>query len=394
MRLSDVFANVDRLAPLIESAAAVDDFGEFVARVGAEGAVFGGQQPYVDYYPAVLAKLDALERAGGFFAFADYAPLGSDPWLVRTELPSVAAADGILRFCFQPSMRGEQGKDLRFVAPPPASTLRALEEKLKGMITCAAKFVPLDRKAAFARMRDLIGDYEQARVRARSAGEFNALWSERIFRRLGFRVPVVSFSEWLARDENLPSIAETLAAFIANSEVVADSVAEALRIDEAGETHFTPKERDHVPLAIADERGFRRPVRLARRGGDVWLNEFNVGPADAASLEEFLRRVAGRWSLDVFAPLFLFRLGIAGIVNGRGSIRYSLVLAHVQRRLFGTKHVPNLLCSCSPVANGPFAEAVRRKHGSLPDALREPTLIARLIESDEATIRKEIAESW
>jgi hypothetical protein len=143
-----------------------------------------------------------------------------------------------------------------------------------------------------------------------------------------------------------------------------------------------------------DDRGFRRPLRVMRRGADVWLNEHNVGRADAASLEEFLRGVQGRWSLDVFAPLFLFRLGIGGIVNGRGSIRYSLVLAHVQRRLFGTKHVPNLLCSCSPIANGPFAEAVRRKYGALPDALREPTLITRLLESDPATIRREIAESW
>lgn len=383
MRLTELFANGH---PLLDEASATDDFSDFIARV--DGPVFGGQQPYVDYYPAVLAKLDAVERAGGFYAFADYAPLGSDPWLVRTELPSVAAANGILRFCFQPSMRGEQGKDLRFVAPPTPPTLRALEEKLKGLITSTAKVVPLDRKMAFARLRELLLDYEEVRT----AAEFNVRWSSRVFRRLGFRLPLLSLSEWL--EERVPSIAETLAVFIANRELVSESVAEALAIDGDGETHFTAKERDHVPLAIADERGFRRPVRATRRGDDVWLNEHNVGRADAASLEEFLRRMHGRWSLDVFAPLFLFRLGIGGIVNGRGSIRYSLVLGHVQRRLFGTKHVPNFLCSCSPVASGPFAEAVRRKHGALPDALREPTLIVRLLESDPATIRREIAESW
>ncbi|HVR40104.1 MAG TPA: hypothetical protein VMU84_13485, partial [Thermoanaerobaculia bacterium] len=359
----------------IDEACAVDDFDAFTSRVGT-GRVFGGQQPYVDYYPAVLAKLDAVERAGGFYAFADYAPLGSDPWLARTELPSVAARDGILRFPFQPSLRVHAGKDLRFVPPPSKETLCALEEKLKATITCTAKVVPLDRKSAFDRLRVLLHDYEEARTSSRSAGEFNTRWSTRIFRRLGYQLPLVSLSDLL--ENHLPSIAETLEIFIANRVLVAESVAEALAIDVDRETHFTVKDRDHVPLAIADENGFRRPVRLSEIG----------------NAEQFLRDHAGRWSLDVFAPIFLFRLGLGGIINGRGSIRYSLVLAHVMRRVFGENHVPNLLCSCSPVANGPFAEAVRKKHGALPDALREPTLIARLLESDEATIRREIAESW
>jgi hypothetical protein len=247
-------------------------------------------------------------------------------------------------------------------------------------------------------------DYEEARGRARNAGEFNSLWSARVFHRLGFRLPLVSLSELLARDELLPSVASTLAVFIKHNELFIESINEAMQFDDGGDLNFSSKSPGHLPLALADPlSGARRLLRLTRNGADYLLvstkgteEVFNVGRADAGTLEELLRRLRGRWSLDVFTPLFLFRLGIAGIINGRGSIRYSLVLGHVMQRLFGERHAPNLLCSCSPKLSGPFVDAVCRAHGQLPDSLRshEPTLIARLLLSDEARIREEISTSW
>ena len=220
----------------------------------------------------------------------------------------------------------------------------------------------------------------------------------------GFRLPLVSLSELLARDELLPSVAATLAVFIKQNELFIESINETMKFDDGGELNFKRKEPGHIPLALADPQSYRRrSLRLERRGTDYLLvstkgteEVFNVGRADAGALEELLRRLTGRWSLDVFVPLFLFRLGIAGIINGRGSIRYSLVLARVMKRLFGEPHPPNLLCSCSPQLAGPFVEAVRRAHGQLPDSLRgrEPTLISRLLSSEEATIREEISTSW
>jgi hypothetical protein len=445
MRLSQVFARCQELAPLIEESCAVDELKQFTALMAktpveprqlllwkavrasaqhfAERAgiaieswpdqavrpCFGGQQPYVDYYPAVLAKLDALEacRSASVYAFADYAPLGSDPWMARTELPSVSNVDGLLPLKFHRSMQAHRGNDLRFVPPPTPAVLADIWEKLKGMITHTAKWLPLEsfsKKAAFARLRALMGDYEEARGRARNAGEFNSLWSARIFQRLGFRLPLVSLSELLARDELLPSIAETLAVFIKRNGLFIESINEALQFDSGGDLNFSSKAQGHLPLALADPlSGARRLLRLKRNGADYLLvstkgteEVFNVGRADAGTLEELLRRLTGRWSLDVFTPLFLFRLGIAGIINGRGSIRYSLVLGHVMQRLFGERHAPNLLCSCSPKLSGPFVDAVCRAHGQLPGSLRsrEPTLIARLLSSDEAKIREEISTSW
>jgi hypothetical protein len=444
MRLSQVFTRSQKLAPLIKQACAVDEPAQFTTLLAKmpveprqlllwkairEGAIhfadragvkipswpdqaarpcFAGQQPYVDYYPAVLAKLDALEDFGGtsVYAFADYAPLGSDPWMTRTALPSASAPDGLMPLRFCRSMRTHRGKDLRFVPPPSVEVLAEVAENLKGMITHTAKWLPeesFSKKAAFARLRVLLSDYEAARVAAKNTGEFNSFWSARVFHRLGFRLPLVSLSKLLARDELLPSVAATLAIFIERNALFIESVNQAMQFDDGGDLNFSSKEPGHVPLALADaETGMRRSLRLQRRGADHLLvstkgtEVFNIGRADAASLEELLRRLSGRWSLDVFTPLFLFRLGVAGIIDGRGSIRYSLVMAHVMRRLFGDRHPPNLLCSCSPTLTGPFVDAVCSAQGKLPETLRsrEPTLISRLLMSDEATIRREIAASW
>lgn len=435
MRLTEVFTRAEALAPLIESAQATDDAQTFVdvvrsmpsnavlARAVQDSAndfadaagiartvalddgpiAFGGQQPYVDYYPAVPVKLDALESCGGssFYAFADYAPLGSDLWMNRTKLPSLSSANGVLQLSFCRSLRGWEGRDLRFVPAPDWEHLAHVAEKLKGVITEAARQVPFAKSAAYARLRELMTFYEASRVRARSLGEFNSFVSARLFRHLGFTLPIVSLSALLARDELLPSIGETLAVFIREHALVVDAVAEAMAHDGGGELHFTRKEIGHVPLAITSaEDGVRRGVRLVMQGDDHLLvagNEtFNTGRADAESLAALLVQLRGRWSLDIFAPLFLFRLGIAGIVNGRGSVRYSLVLGHVMQRLFGERHVPNLLCSSAPLPYGPLIEAVRRARGGLPPALGdyEPTLIDRLLTNDLRAIREEIRAEW
>ncbi|HSY51640.1 MAG TPA: hypothetical protein VLC46_22750 [Thermoanaerobaculia bacterium] len=435
MLLTEVFTRRDALATLIESACATDDAQTFIRGVQAmepnvalAGAVrasandfadaagvaqpvmrddgpiaFAGQQPYVDYYPAVPVKLDALASCGGasFYGFADYAPLGSDPWMARTELPVVTAADGVLRLCFLRSLRSGRGRDLRFVPPPDAPLLALIGEKLKGMITEAARHAAFEKRDAYRRLRELMDEYDEARRRARSLGVFNAIASVRLFRGLGFSLPFVLLSDLLAREELLPSIGETLAVFIREHALVVEAVNEAMAYDERGELHFTRKESGHVPLAIAGaDDDIRRPVRLVMHGDDHLLvaggETFNAGQADAASLVEVLQRLRGRWSLDVFAPLFLFRLGVTGIVNGRGSIRYSLVLGHVMQRLVGERHVPNLLCSCAPPPSGPLIEAVCRARGGLPPALRdyEPTLIDRFLTNDAATIREEIRVAW
>jgi hypothetical protein len=235
-------------------------------------------------------------------------------------------------------------------------------------------------------------EYREARRRAGNAAEFNSIWSARVFRRLGYRLPLVSESEWLERDDVLPAIAGTLGLFIEHNDAVIDAVGEAMRFPGVS---FTAKPRGHLPLAVADPtRGIRRPARFERRGGEVVVvagDEIFRG-----DLAEMLRSLRGRWSLDVFSPIFLFRLGVRGVVTGRGSIRYTLVLGRVMEALTGRALPPNLFCSGRGQPSGPLVEAVRRTRGGLPRALAgyEPTLVARLLTTDERTIREEIAASW
>jgi hypothetical protein len=442
MKLDEIFGGSPQLAPLLREAHATDDArafagatahvpldtrhaaleravracaAPFARRAGLPDApaaawtsapVYAGQQPYVDYYPAVLAKLDALEAAPArFYTFADYATLRSDPWLARTELPSVSSADGLLRLHLHAVNGPQRGKDLRFVPAPSLAVLDDVREKLTAMVRRTARALgreAFDEQAAFERLRAVLANQREARERARSAAEFNAIWSARTFAELGFTTPLLSLGELLAHDDVLPSVAVTLSAFVRENALVAESVAEVLGADALGAIPFAPKEPGYVPLALADARGMRRPLRAERRGAGWRLIEprggeaFDVGSADGPALEAFLRGVRGRWSPDVFVPVLLFRLGVAGIVSGRGSIRYSLVLAHVMRRLFGEPHPPNLLCSCAPGLSGPFADAVLRRDGALPEALRasEPMLIPRLLASEPAAIRAEIAASW
>lgn len=453
MRLQEIFPRPEALGSLLARAQAFDDLTDFDAavarrplaarhavltrsigacarkleeeaglpatapdsRCGADSRnrpVFGGQQAYVDYYPAVLAKPDALESSGaaGFFALADYDTFGSDAFMSRTALPRIEPPDKgapLLRLTFHPPQRRHRGKDMRFVPPPSREVLAEVAARLKGTITIAAKYLPREsfkKREAFRRLDVLMEEYETARRYARSAGAFNVLWSVRVLRRLGFRLPLISLSDLLAREEILPGIAGTLSIFVRRNALFAESIAEARRLAGSFDLRFAARGSGHVPLAMADARSGRRfALRLERRGDDHVLAspegfdfEENVGPAGVDELSELLCRHAGRWSLDVFAPLFLFRLGVEGIVNGRGSIRYSLVLAHVLERTLGGDHPPNLLCSCSPPAGGPFTEAARICRGTLPASLAElePTLIPRLLSADGEVIRREIAASW
>ena len=456
MTLDDIFGGSPELAALVREAGALDDAARFraltthVPRGAGAGAleravracaaafaeragladvppprwdaapVFGAQQPYVDYYPAVLAKLDALETARpSFYAFADYVPLGSYPWLARTQLPSVTAPDGLLHVHVHRANGAERGKDLRFVSLPLLATLDDVRVKLVTAIKRTARVLAREDGAArfseqdaFARLRSVLAHQREARARGRSAAEFNAIWSARTFRELGFTIPLLSLSDLLAHDAVLPFVAETLSAFVRQSALVTESIGEVLARDAHGAVPFARKDTGHVPLALAGARdGRRRPLRAQRRGADWWLltaggsdetngamngESFNVGRADAPALEELLRALRGRWSPDVFVPIFLFRLGVSGIVSGRGSIRYSLVVAHVMRRLFGAPHPPNLLRSCAPAQSGPFVDALRAERGDVPAAVRatEPALIARLLHAPPEQIREEIAAAW
>jgi hypothetical protein len=194
--------------------------------------------------------------------------------------------------------------------------------------------------------------------------------------------------------------AGTLVPFVRDNACFVEAANEAIRLAVPHDCGMSPRPPGHLPLALTDPAtGIRFPLRVTRRGADHVIEgagpvpfSASVGGAGEAELLAFLHTHRGRVTPNVFAPIFQFRAGVGGVLNGKGAIRYTLVVAHVLERLFGIPHPPNFLCAGAYRGPNPFADA--RAAVGAPPAQVEPTLLARLLASDPATVRADVARVW
>ena len=110
-----------------------------------------------------------------------------------------------------------------------------------------------------------------------------------------------------------------------------------------------PLPPDYLPLNYSCERcGARRRLRLERDGADHFAaatcscgarRQFHLG-ARTLSLAEL--EATERWSPDVTLPLYLNDL-VSGVVVGRSSVLYGLVLDAVLVHALGRSPIPMLL---------------------------------------------------
>ena len=371
---------------------------------GRERLIFAGQQAYIDYRLGMVAKVDALElcRPPAFCALVEHDGFGSDRLFSCTDLPRVDRGTAKrLTLRFHPGKRAFGKRDLRFVPSPGAETLERIRADLRGTITLTVRAVPgFDARAARERLDELWADYTFARERARHAGDFNLLWTVRTLRRLGYRTPMLALGELWDAPGMMEIIAETLVPFVRENERFVEAANEAIRLAAPHNGGMSPREPGHLPLSMTDPAtGIRFGLRVARRGVDSVIVgtgpvpfAHDVGRAGQDELLMFLHAHRGRCSPNVFAPIFLFRAGVSGILNGRGAIRYSLVLANVMARLFDLSHPPNFLCAGEACVEDPFALA--RAAAGAPPADVEPTLLSRLLAVGPATVRREVSEVW
>jgi hypothetical protein len=394
---------IDRLAADLEDRAGTAVAPRATGEIRA-ARVIAGQQAYIDYRLGMLAKLDALERCppAALAALVEYDGFASDRLLTRTDLAGVApGGPARLTLVFHRGRRSNRRKDLRYVAPPDDATLLRIRADLRGAITLTARAVAgFDAAAARDQLDLLSEDHAIARERSRSAGEFNLLWTARVLRRLGYRVPLVALGELWNAPSMRASVARTLVPFFHDNADFVEVANEAIRASPSQPAAMSPRPPGHLPLMLTDPvTGVRAGLRVFRRGEDFVIKSdspvsfsANVGGAGEDELLAFLQALDGRCTPNVFAPIFLFNAGFQGIVNGRGAIRYALVIAAVLRRLFGRTHPPNLLCAGELHADDPFA-AARAAIGS-PPADVEPTLVARLLAAGPEAVRREIARVW
>jgi len=401
-----LLAEADALAARLEARA---ETGFVPARLAdadpARPVINAGQQAYIDYRLGMVAKVDALEgcRAPAFCDWVEYDTFASDRLFSRTDLPSPDPrnAEPRLTLRFHPGARTHGKKDLRSVPPPDAAVLARVRAELRGAVTLAARAVPgFDPRAARRALDRVWEDYAFAAARAEHAGDFNLLWTTRTLRRLGWRTPFVPLGELWDAPGTMRGTAETLVPFVRENACFVEAANEGIRLAAPHDCGMSPRPPGHLPLALTDPAsGIRFPLRVVRRGVDHLIEgagpvpfTASVGGAGEDELLAFLHAHRGRVTPNVFAPIFQFRAGVGGVLNGKGAIRYTLVVAHVLERLFGIPHPPNFLCAGAYRGPDPFADA--RAAAGAPPAQVEPTLLTRLIAADPAAVRAEVAAVW
>jgi len=165
--------------------------------------------------------------------------------------------------------------------------------------------------------------------------------------RLAFRPPSAFVSELIAEgllQEDLEAVLRDVDGFVA---VVNEAIAALVAADVDPQLH--PLEEDYLPLHYSCPRdGARRRLHHERQAADHFgvascscgaTYRFHLG-SPVPSLGEL--GPTGRWSPDVSLPVYLDGL-FSGLVAGRSSALYGLLLTEVVRQVLGRRPIPMLI---------------------------------------------------
>lgn len=290
---------------------------------GGSVRVYSGHQLQTDYAASVTAKLRALGEV------PDAGPVAL--WLDTDRVGSQRAMSTIV------------------LPGSPETRIAWVPHRLRDRET---RFIPVDRPAvdrvgaaltAWAQPLDIPTSRIDALVRAAGPGTLaSALlgWSMHLIERgLGVSAEPELVSDLLASApvrrrtrQIIEAIDDVIVVFNEGIRSLAAS-----GIDPA----VHPVDAGYLPLNYScPDDGLRR--RLARRGGDAVTTcrcgrEFRFS---LAALDELF--ATNRWSADVTLPLLLEPM-FSGVVAGKTSWRYGLVLADVTRRVLGDEPLPAYL---------------------------------------------------
>ena len=375
--------------------------------------LWSAQQAYVDYSLPVVSKLEALDAVSGlgqtFFGLVGYDFFGSDGLISQFRLPNTLPniKGDLVAIRIHPGRWKHKHKDMRFRPSPGEKGLADLRANLMGVLKSAFKHLgdrlsADQRSEAYRRLGGLLDDYVYAGEHASSVADFNIIWSVRIFRRLGYETLISPVGVLLDQPESAGIVSQTLAETIRENKLFIESINEIVHQAEGCDLRIGPKEEGYTPLFITDSAsGKRSPLMCRKAGKEYFLSpakgggfEVNIGPAADEDVLEFLHKHKGRWSPNIFLPMFLFRLGLGGWISGRSSVKYSAVVGHVLERLFGQKPPPNLLCSATVAPAGELHNAVSILKGELPEEVSQcpPGLVYRMLFEDKDKVRSELAK--
>jgi hypothetical protein len=320
-----------------------DDRLRELVRLPAETRlVYVAHQTHVDFSRSVVAKLRAARdldapATAAVMLWLDTDRIGSDKAATTIALPG-DGADGALRLV----PHRLRNLEPRF-APVERERLEEVVDRLHRWVDDAAGDA---RAAAHARVARLAAALDGAGAPA--LAECNrALATVLLREHLGFE-PRAAFVSTLAGRGLLSATVADALSRIEDVVRVFNAAVDELRA--AGvDAQVRPLAGDYLPLNWACERcGARRRLHLERNGPDrhaafacscgagrrFWLGsgELSLGELEAT----------GRWSTDVTLPVYLNDLS-SGVVVGRSSALYGLVLDRVLERVLGRRAIPMLV---------------------------------------------------
>lgn len=317
--------------------------------LGSSYPVYVHQQTQVDYPGSVASKFRA---AVALRSHRDVAPIAL--W-IDTDRAKTASTTIVIRSGgeeFRRRLVPHRLRDIetRFIAVD-LGHVRAVLTALGGWLDL--QLPAPERTAMRSRLSELVDSLEVPAVR--TLAEVNLAISSLTLRELlGFAPPsmLVSYAAGSGMLESavndvLNEIDDFISVF--NAEVAALTSAD---IDPC--VHVLPD--DYLPLHFSCPRdGLRRRLARHREGADQLavaacrcgaIYRFHLG-AHRLSVAELA--ATGRWSVDVCLPLFVDRL-VSGMVVGRSSASYGLVLNQVARTVLRTSPVPMLVPADLPDA--------------------------------------------
>lgn len=305
--------------------------------------VYAGQQIYTDYRHSVMAKLHALAelsregRAKALLVWSDTDRSGSDKAMTTIRWP---VDDGVRSVSL--ASRATRSMEPRFIELDPD----LVEEGWRRLGSWLAQSVsePRSRRRALAR-HGALGD---ALSGATTLAAANQVLTQAMLRdALGMSVPSLLVSTLIERGLLTRSV-ERLINRIEDFIVAFNAGIERLR--SLGFTaHLRPRPTDYLPLYYScPERPDRVPLVHVREGAESFAvgvcavhdsHRFSLGRGERTLAE---LHATGRWSPDVTLPIHLNDL-VSGVIAGRSSALYGIVLGWAQREVLGTQPCPVLV---------------------------------------------------
>ena len=328
---------------------------ELARSLGSDGRklICSGQQLYVDYQRSVLNKilmLKELEQDSDlfpFFLWVDTDRSGSDNLITKFAWPK-PSKKGPVRIA--PSKtRDIEARFVRLDASQLKSAIDKLETHLRGS--------GVQRDGAKLKYQNLREIFIKEKVEILSAFNFR-LSTFLMENHLGYFPRSAILSEALNRGLLTEEINLILNHIDDVIRVFNESVQSHLELGI--DPHVEPRRADYLPLFYSCDVDNHR-LRLHHRveGGD----HFAVGLCSCGEDYRFflgtstlsIEQIAqtNRWSTDVLLPAFLNNL-VSGLVAGKSSGLYMMVINSVLRQVMGMSRVPILLPEeLDPLANLP-----------------------------------------